>query len=434
MRVADFPGRNLLVNGDFCIHQRWDSSVDVDHAGGYFASYVEGWWTGMAPYYNQALGLVTENVDRHMAGLRSRLLDVGGYPGKHGHIQFLPAEDVPPEGTTLTLSAKLNAGSGGNDIRLAILAWTGEVGAYRARRPFSSWEGGTTNNPVPASGWTYLNSPASLSLPSGWHNVSVSGTVPAGTTHIAAFVWCNSEMLSSGSYWIATNMKLEVGATATEFRPRPYYEELTACRQIYDPTGAVTGDVKHAATSAVPPPPGWIPLLGSLGATDSDALFRGQMYEDLFNHCWRHMPSATVTAPPGDPQGRGSSPEEDWSNMKVLHLSDSRGRIIATQDDMGGAAANRITVAGSGINGTNIGAVGGAETHLLTANESGLRSHSHTTSFNQPSNTQVGGSNNRLSGAGSSVAIGTSGAGPANAAAAHNNMPPVIVFPLFIKL
>lgn len=429
MRAADFPGRNLLINGDFCVHQRWDDFAEVDHAAGYFASYVEGWWTGMEPGHG-LLWVVTENAGRYRAGLGSTMIEPELNSGKHGHIQFLPAEDVPPAGSTLTLSARLNADT---DIRLAILAWTGGIGAYRARRPFSSWGLGS-NNPVPVAGWTYLNSPASLSLSSGWHNVSVSGTVPAGTTHIAAFVWANNATWPQMSHWIATDMKLEVGATATAFRPRPYHEELTACRQIYDPAGAVTGDVKHAATSATPPPPGWIPLLGSLGPTGSGATFQGQMYEDLFNHCWRHMPSATVTAPPGDPQGRGSSPEEDWSNMKVLHLPDSRGRIIATQDDMGGTAANRITVAGSGINGTNIGAVGGAETHLLTANESGLRSHNHTTTFHRPSNTQTGGSANRLSGGGASVAINTSGAGPANAAVAHNNMPPTVILPLFIKL
>src|SRR4051794_36885710 len=50
----------------------------------------------------------------------------------------------------------------------------------------------------------------------------------------------------------------------------------------------------------------------------------------------------------------------------TFNLPDLRGRVIAGVDNMGGSAANRLTTAGSGINGAVLGADGGAETHVLT--------------------------------------------------------------------
>lgn len=51
----------------------------------------------------------------------------------------------------------------------------------------------------------------------------------------------------------------------------------------------------------------------------------------------------------------------------TFNIPDMRGRIPAGKDNMGGSAANRLTSGGSGITGTTLGAVGGAETHTLTA-------------------------------------------------------------------
>lgn len=61
----------------------------------------------------------------------------------------------------------------------------------------------------------------------------------------------------------------------------------------------------------------------------------------------------------------------------TFNLPDLRGRVIAGEDDMGGTAANRLTSGASGIAGTTLGAVGGNQVHTLTADQSGLKAHSH---------------------------------------------------------
>lgn len=71
----------------------------------------------------------------------------------------------------------------------------------------------------------------------------------------------------------------------------------------------------------------------------------------------------------------------------TFNVFDGRGRVVIGKDDMGGTAANRITSAGCGIDGTTLGATGGlqtlqAHTHGLTAASaasSGAHTHTGTT-------------------------------------------------------
>lgn len=59
----------------------------------------------------------------------------------------------------------------------------------------------------------------------------------------------------------------------------------------------------------------------------------------------------------------------------TFNIPDLRGRVIAGQDDMGGASANRLTGLTGGVDGDVLGGTGGTETHQL--NESELASHNH---------------------------------------------------------
>src|SRR6516225_6539814 len=59
----------------------------------------------------------------------------------------------------------------------------------------------------------------------------------------------------------------------------------------------------------------------------------------------------------------------------TFNLPDLRGYLLAGKDDMGGAAASRITAGASGIDGTVLGAAGGAQTvTLITAQ---MPAHGH---------------------------------------------------------
>jgi len=118
------------------------------------------------------------------------------------------------------------------------------------------------------------------------------------------------------------------------------------------------------------------------------------------------------------------------------------GRVVAGKDDMGEASNNRLTAAGSGIDGDVLGASGGAETHALTEAQNALHTHAvtdpmHTHPLTQgtsvlrsdggsgvTANAGVGISSDTVSAdaAATGISIVASGSGTA-----HNNTQPTIV-------
>ena len=71
---------------------------------------------------------------------------------------------------------------------------------------------------------------------------------------------------------------------------------------------------------------------------------------------------------------------EKFSLTGAVVLPDCRGRVVAGLDNMGGVSANRLTgQILNGINGDNMGAVGGLEAHALTIAQ--MPAHKHTSEF-----------------------------------------------------
>lgn len=129
----------------------------------------------------------------------------------------------------------------------------------------------------------------------------------------------------------------------------------------------------------------------------------------------------------------------------TFNLPDKRGRASFGKDDMGGTSANRITGLSGGWNGDTLGAAGGAETHLLTANEVPAISPTGQANSAGTVNGQTGtlkafgvqlgsGATAYGAGAGSDVNVPISFSDPARTLSinqiggglAHNNLPPGI--------
>lgn len=67
--------------------------------------------------------------------------------------------------------------------------------------------------------------------------------------------------------------------------------------------------------------------------------------------------------------------------LETFNIPDVRGRVLAGLDNMGGVPANRLTDQSNGIDGSTLGNVGGAETHVLT--EAELATHGHVLKYTQ---------------------------------------------------
>lgn len=128
----------------------------------------------------------------------------------------------------------------------------------------------------------------------------------------------------------------------------------------------------------------------------------------------------------------------------TFNLPDLRGRVMVGRDDMGGPAANRVTIGGSGVNGAVVGSAGGAQTHTLSVAQ--IPPHPH--GVNDPGHFHSGAADSRTPGVNypgvgpNPFFAGTTSTGQsytgitiqeAGGGQAHNNMQPSIIMNFIIR-
>lgn len=117
----------------------------------------------------------------------------------------------------------------------------------------------------------------------------------------------------------------------------------------------------------------------------------------------------------------------------TFNLPDLRGRVLAGRDNMGNTTAqNRITTAGSGINGTTLGASGGSQTHTLTVAQ--MPSHNHAgRTETAPGTSGWAGVSSAIRAAYNSYTLDNQYMSFAGGNAAHNNTQPTLIGNYIIK-
>jgi hypothetical protein len=221
-----------------------------------------------------------------------------------------------------------------------------------------------------------------------------------------------------------------------------------------DPTTIfTTGDVKVAyGTQTIT---GWVRLNGrTIGSSTSGATERANAdTQAAFQYLWTTDSTLAVSG------GRGASSIADWSANKTIALPDGRGRAMAGLDDMGNAAAGRLTATYfgasgtcSGVLGTTLGAGCGGESQTLSASQIPSISSAGSASVNSTAGNVLTGSptGDLVSGGTGAVFKGitsaTSGSGTltstGSASVSSNNtggqphpqVPPTILITYYIKL
>lgn len=220
-------------------------------------------------------------------------------------------------------------------------------------------------------------------------------------------------------------------------------------------------------------PVGYVPM-GGVEIGNGSSAAAGRANADclaLFQHLWNTY-NNTICPVSG---GRGASALADFDANKKITLLSVRGRAIIGKDDLGGTAADLVTNSGtgnSGIAGNSLGASGGAQSvslirtdlpnfSLTSTGSATGGAHDHFMFFGANTTNSLNGSetpttqgdvtagneyilggsvqsaNTGKTGSSGSLTLSASVTGAVNGGVtqtAHNNMPPVLVQNIYLKL
>jgi hypothetical protein len=181
-------------------------------------------------------------------------LDVETVNKKFGIAQIIENAncfDAIGGNVTVSFQAKVSATTNLDNIKCAIVAWSGTADTVTSDI-ISAW-GVEGTNPTLIANATYENSPANLNVTTSFATYSVTANVDtASTSNIILFIWSDVTTTSLGEFLYITNIQLEKGSTATSFDYRPYGTELALCQRYFERSyniGAATGSFTNGFTA-----------------------------------------------------------------------------------------------------------------------------------------------------------------------------------------
>jgi len=219
---ADLAGRgelrNLIRNPAFRLYHR--NVIGSSYPGG-DAAYTFDHWIILG-----AAGTPTGVVNTSGAGIFATVKSSDA-SAKVGLCQILDHRDtLNLAGKWVTLSADLKiAGALGSDVRMAVIERTS---AWDGSDPISAW-GTAGTNPTLASGWSYIGTPASLSLTTSFVRKVKQAQLGGSMYQIGVIFWSEDTSYDELADWFdIRDVQLEPGRVPSEFQSLPMVLEAAA--------------------------------------------------------------------------------------------------------------------------------------------------------------------------------------------------------------
>lgn len=186
------------------------------------------------------------------------VLDVATINKKFGLFQILEGYLVKQflEGKNASLSAQVrtNTGSAINNVRMALLAWTGSKDVVTSD-VVSAWNAVGTN-PTFATNWTAENTAANQAVTDTYATIKIEN-VPidtAGVKNVGIFIWVDDTDSALGNKLFIKNIQLTVAATAGTFQEKPIWLNQLECQRYAQLRSVNTiADVDLRPAMRVPP-------------------------------------------------------------------------------------------------------------------------------------------------------------------------------------
>lgn len=275
---------NAIINGDFRVAQR-GTTFDSTSSRNNDAALILDRWVLLADG-NDTVDVTQESSVVPTNGLYAIALDVETVNRKFGIIQWIEQKNcvgLIGGNVTLSFKAKVSSTTKLDNVKAAIIAWSGTANTP-TRDVVSAWNIEGTN-PTLVANATYENTPANLNLTTSYADYSITANVDtASTKNIAIFIWSDVTDTTLGDFLYITDVQLESGSSASAFVRRPYTTELNLClphcKKISqgNALGLVPGFGYRVSTNLADteisnnPPMFKTPVLTSNGATFSTSL------------------------------------------------------------------------------------------------------------------------------------------------------------------
>ena len=229
--------KNRLINGAFSVAQRGTSFTSTSSANNDDTYNLDRWY--VLSDGNDIVD-ITQNTAASDTGDKYNIaLDVETVNKKFGIAQIIEninCYDLQGQSVTLSFKAKVSSTTKLDNIKCAIVAWSGTADTVTSDI-VSAWNAEGTN-PTLIANATYENTPANLNVTTSWVSYSVTATVDTSSTgNVIVFIWSDVTDTTLGDFLYITGVQLEKGSTATSFDYRPYGTELQLCQRYYEQYG-----------------------------------------------------------------------------------------------------------------------------------------------------------------------------------------------------
>jgi len=231
-------GENILINGDFVISQRETTFTSVTVPANSDDTYLIDRWVLLSDGNDIVdVSQVAGSAGNALGSRAFAKFDIETEDKKWGILQIVKFDDSAQLiGGSCSLSFKAARGASDTStlLRAAVLSWSGTADTVTSD-VVSAW-GNEGTSPTLVAGWTYEDGSYACGLTDAWQTFKVEGIAidTANTSNIAVFIWSDDKTNAVGDLVHITDVKLEKGATCTDFIPRPEGTELQLCQQYYE--------------------------------------------------------------------------------------------------------------------------------------------------------------------------------------------------------